>query len=105
MDPELNAYRRVLIKAYHDYLSADCSLQIATQTAEAWMRIRPERRVLLIGDPGSPIRQLYEKRERALARLMRLRDALKEAEVQFARQDAQKRGTRVFRFIGYKLGQ
>ncbi|HUS54172.1 MAG TPA: hypothetical protein VMY41_09230, partial [Thermohalobaculum sp.] len=75
------------------------------QTAEAWMRIRPERLVLLIGDPGSPIRQLYEKRERALARLLRFRDALKEAEVQFSRQDAQKRGARIVRLIGYKLAQ
>ena len=85
MNPELFAYRRVLIKAYQHYLSADRSLQIATRKAEDWMRVRPERGIQLIGDPGSPIRQLHEKRDRALARLQRTLGFLREAELDYAR--------------------
>ena len=101
MNPELFAYRRVLIKAYQHYLSADRSLQIATRKAEDWMRVRPERGILLIGDPGSPIRQLHEKRDRALARLQRTLEFLREAELNYARRAVRKPASRGVRLIGY----
>ncbi len=77
----LEAHRRILFKAYRRYLAADSALQSARSAALIWLPEAPARKTMLIGDPGSRVRQLCERRDRALTRLKLARQALKEAEI------------------------
>ena len=78
MQSQFEARRRILIAAYRRYLVADLALQSARGAALVWFPEVPARGIALIGDPGSRIRRLYERRERALARLSIARRALEE---------------------------
>lgn len=75
----LEARRRILFVAYRRYLTADRALQRARTNALSWFPEPPARGTMLIGDPDSRIRRLYESRDRALARLTLVRRALEEA--------------------------
>lgn len=79
MQTRFEARRRILIAAYRRYLAADRALQSARGAARVWCPETPVRGVALIGDPGSRVRRLYERRERALARLTIARSALDDA--------------------------
>ena len=87
MQGQFEARRRILIAAYRRYLVADRALQSARGSAQVWLRETPARGIALIGDPGSPIRRLYERRERALACLSVARRALDEARNRPLRRD------------------
>lgn len=78
MQRDLEARRRVLKMAYQRYLAADRALDTARSYAVSWFPDAPARSNLLIGDPGSRIRRIHERRDRALARLTLARQALKE---------------------------
>jgi hypothetical protein len=69
--------RRMVLQAYHRYLSADRSLQLAQSEALSYFPELGSRKTMLLGDPGSRLRQLVEHRDRALARLALLRAALR----------------------------
>ena len=69
--------RRMVLQAYHRYLSADRSLQLAQAEALSYFPELGSRKTMLMGDPGSRLRQLVQRRDRALARLVFLRAALK----------------------------
>ena len=75
----IEAHRRILFLAYRRYLGADQALQSARSNALKWFPEAPGRNTMLMGDPGSRIRRLYDSRERALARLTLVREALEEA--------------------------
>lgn len=79
MHADLEVRRRVLIAAYRRFMVADRDLQAAQTGARRWFRQMPARNTVLIGDPGSPIRALTDRRDRALARLSLAMAALEEA--------------------------
>jgi hypothetical protein len=85
MNAELEARRRVLAAAYRRYLVADRDLQAAQSGARLWFRQMPARQTALIGDPGSRIRALTDRRDRAMARLSLALAALQEARRRFRR--------------------
>lgn len=80
MHSHLEAQRRILIVAYRRYLAEDRALQVARSSALSWFPKAPAKATLPIGDPGSRIRRLYERRDRAIARLILARRALEEAQ-------------------------
>lgn len=79
MRQDLEIRRRVLAVAYRRYIEADLSWTRARQAARLWFPEpnRPYR--WTIGDPRSPLRQLYERRQKALIRLVAARRKLAEA--------------------------
>ena len=70
--------RRVLLKAYRRYLDAESDLRTAQEEALRWFPQNSRPQVLPIGQPGSRVRQLHDRRERALARLVAIRQMLPE---------------------------
>ena len=80
MQDDLRVRRRVLAVTYQRYVEADLSWIRACQAARDWFPAddRPYRRA--IGDPSSPIRRIYERRQRALVQLMAARLKLKQAQ-------------------------
>lgn len=80
MHEHLVVQRRVLIIAYRRYLAADEALQSARLAAQSWFPEAPRRGPMLIGNPGSRMRQLHDRRDRALARLVLARQELKAAQ-------------------------
>lgn len=78
MEKELLSYRRALTKAYRRYLDAEASLYTAQQTARSFFPPNSRPQVPPIGQPGSRIRRLYDRRERALARLVLVRQMIRE---------------------------
>ena len=71
-------HRRTVLQAYHRFLAADRSLQEARSAALVWNTERPPQKTMLMGNTGSRVRRLYERRDRALERLTLLRQALNE---------------------------
>lgn len=69
MQDYLIANRRILFQAYRRYLAADRTLQTAQSAALAWLPRGATRKTMLIGNPGSHMRALHARRDRALARL------------------------------------
>lgn len=86
MDEHLEVQRRILIVAYRRYLVADQSLQAARAAALSWFPEAPPRSNMLIGDPGSRIRRLLDRRDRALARLYLARRELEAAKSRLLQQ-------------------
>jgi hypothetical protein len=69
MKPDHQTYRRVLQIYYRRYLRAERALRIAQNEAASWLPTKQHRMVLLIGNPGSRMRELYERRNRAMEQL------------------------------------
>ncbi|WP_347312031.1 hypothetical protein [Defluviimonas sp. SAOS-178_SWC] len=79
MHPDLDVQRRVLVKSYRLYLDADRNWTIAIKEAQSWFPADRRSGAMLVGEPHSRMRQLYEKRERALQRMLLAREKLKNA--------------------------
>lgn len=90
----LEVQRRTLFEAYRRFLAADRALQKARAEALRWFPGAVARQTLLIGDRGSRMRRLTERRDRALARLMRVRE-----ELEAAQSEARRRSIRVVHLI------
>lgn len=79
MTPELEPRRRALRIIYRRYLVADRAWTLAQQDAQSWFPVRERPAVSPIGDPGSRIRRLHDRRERAVEQLavalLKLREA------------------------------
>lgn len=86
MQSELATRRRVLLVIYQRYLNADRDWNRALSEATTWFPPSNPPYRWSIGDPGSPVRQRYEARERAIQQLEVARFKLEEA-----RQRAAKR--------------
>lgn len=69
MHPDLVTRRRGLMVTYERYLAADRAWNMALRDMKLWFPAASRPRHSTIGNPGSPIRRLYEKRERALLQL------------------------------------
>lgn len=69
MHPDLVTRRRSLMVTYERYLAADRAWATAVRHMQLWFPAASRSRHSPIGNPGSPIRRLYEKRERALLQL------------------------------------
>lgn len=73
MRPDPRLHRRALLSAYHRYLVADRACRLAQEEALSWFPTENRPSVLLIGNPGSPLRRLHDRRDRAIFRLQLLR--------------------------------
>jgi hypothetical protein len=71
-------HRRMVLLAYHRFLAADRSLQKAQSAALSLISRPVSQKMMLLGDPGSRMRKLHERRDRALVRLKMLRQVLHE---------------------------
>ena len=69
-------HRRTVLQAYHRFLAADRSLQEARSAALVWNSGPSSQKTMLMGDTGSRLRRLHERRDRALERLALLRQTL-----------------------------
>jgi hypothetical protein len=79
MQSDLDLRRRVLVKFYRRYVAADRAWVLETRSAAAWLPEAPLEKLALIGNPGSRVRRLYERREDALERLHAARAKLEAA--------------------------
>ena len=61
--------RRVLLLTYQRYLKADRAWDTALRDVKTWLPSSSQPSHLIIGNPGSKIRKIYEQRERALMQL------------------------------------
>ncbi|WP_372611594.1 hypothetical protein [Aquicoccus sp.] len=88
MHRELAAYQRLLIVAYRRYLEADHALASKLDDMRA---VFPPERIPYrgtIGAPGSPVRRLYEDRDRALLSLHSAREKLDAARARICQRQA-----------------
>ena len=69
MHPDLVTRRRSLTVTYERYLAADRAWSMAVRDVKLWFPPASQPHHSPIGNPGSPVRRLYEKRERALLQL------------------------------------
>jgi hypothetical protein len=69
MHAELTTRRRVLLLTYRRYLEADRAWEMALEEVNRWLPATHSHAIFSIGNPGSPVRQLYLRRERALHHL------------------------------------
>jgi len=95
MRPELEIHRRALLSAYQRYLAADRAWRRAQNEAVSWFPARNRPSVLPIGDPGSPLRRLHDRRDIAIVRLEVLQMKLHET---------RRRTTRHFRILALPPG-
>ena len=96
MQSDLDLRRRVLVKLYRRYAAADRAWVLETRSAVAWLPEAPPEKLALIGNPGSRVRHLYERREEAMERLHAARAKLEVAR----RRLAARNGVRVVLLIG-----
>ncbi len=69
MMQELGPRRHALRIYYQRYLAADRAWRLAQSEALTWFPIGQRPSDFPIGNPGSPLRQLLERRNEALARM------------------------------------
>ena len=69
MHADLETRRRVLLLTYQRYLEADRAWNIAQREIRTWFPTASRPGLATIGSPGSPVRRLYEQRERARLQL------------------------------------
>lgn len=69
MTPELEPRRRALVIFYRRYVRADRAWRLAQREARSWFPVGERPAVPPIGDAGSRLRRLYDRRDRALAQL------------------------------------
>ena len=85
MHNDLDLRRRVLMMTYLRYVEADMSWRRACAAARGWFPEgdRPPRST--IGAPKSPVRKVYDRRQRALAQFMAARRKLSQARARLDR--------------------
>lgn len=86
MHADLEARRRVLILMYQRYAEADRRWNLALREISAWFPTEKQPSRSRMGDPGSPIRRLYEQRKRAMFQLEAARKKLDVARQRLAEQ-------------------
>ncbi|MCU9838896.1 hypothetical protein OEZ49_14050 [Ruegeria sp. WL0004] len=79
MHPYLEIRRRMLDKAMRRYVRADIAWRQGLEQAALLIPGAIGRGYLMIGNPGSRVRRLYDERDRALQRLTAARAKLHEA--------------------------
>ena len=86
MTSDLNFRRRVLVVMYRRYLDADRAWRVAQSEARSWFPLDARPAGSLMGNPGSPLRRLYERRDRALSQFMVVCGEIEQARRRAARQ-------------------
>lgn len=86
MHTDLATRRRVLLLIYQRYTAAEQAWSVAQQETKTWFP-QSHHSPALIGEPGSPIRHLYDQRARAILQLEVAR-----LKLQVARQRLERRG-------------
>lgn len=86
MHADLAARRRLLLLAYRRYMEADRCWSVAIEDMKTWFPTEGASRLSRIGHPGSPIRLLYEQREKAISRLETARIKLEVGKRRLAEQ-------------------
>ena len=84
MRAELHMRYRLLLRAERRFDAADRHWHAAAHAARALFPAPLRPSVLPIGDPGSPVRQLWERRERELLALLAARARLEGARARLA---------------------
>ena len=69
MHKDLEIRRAVLVTTYRRYLEADRAWTVALRETRAWFPAQSRPNRAAIGNPDSPVRRLYERRQRALEQL------------------------------------
>lgn len=69
MTPDLETRRRALVVFYSRYLHADRAWRVAQREARSYFPAGQRPAVPPIGDAGSRLRGLYDRRDRALLQL------------------------------------
>ena len=95
MHADLEVRRRVLLLTYQRYQQADRAWTLALQEMNRWFPAGSRPGAFAIGDPGSPIRRLYERRERALLQMETARLKLEVARERLAARQQATQGMRV----------
>jgi hypothetical protein len=70
MTHEFRSHRRVLLVVYRRYLRADRAWRLAQREARSWFPPDSRPAVPPIGDSGSRLRRLHDRRDKALMQLM-----------------------------------
>lgn len=79
MHPDIRPRQRLLVRCWVRFVAADSAFRQAEQDAMGWFPRPQQKHIMHIGDPGSPVRRLYERRERAMLRLATARMKLETA--------------------------
>lgn len=69
MDRDLDQSRRLLAMTYRRYIEADLGWVRARRAARAWFPEESQPYRWTMGSPQSRLRQIYERRQRALVQL------------------------------------
>lgn len=91
MHTDLSIRRRVLILHYRRYLEADRTWKNAREDLKAWFPVARHPEPVAIGNPGSPIRKLYDRRDRALMQLQAARFKLETAKQRLRQRHREER--------------
>jgi len=83
---DLNFRRLVLVVLYRKYLDADRAWRLAQSEALSWFPLDARPGGSLMGNPGSHLRRLYERRDRALSQFMVVYGEIEQARRRAARQ-------------------
>jgi len=86
MTPELEIRRRAFLVVYRRYIAADREWRQAQREAISWFPVASPRSVAPIGDPGSRVRRLHDRRGRAVDQLAVAMLMLHEARRRVARR-------------------
>jgi hypothetical protein len=84
MHSDLQTRRRVLLVTYRRYLEAERALTLARQEMKGWFPAAARPGETAIGQPGSRIRRVYDRRERAILQLAAAKEKLEIARVRLA---------------------
>ncbi|WP_138471051.1 hypothetical protein [Poseidonocella sp. HB161398] len=76
MQPELELRRRALRLTYQRYLEADRAWNMALDDVKQWFPVEDQPYGAVIGEPGSPMRRLFELRMRSLVQFETARQKL-----------------------------
>lgn len=95
MYANLETRRRVLLLTYQRYLDADRTWSLAQREVRTWFPKASQRGLTAIGNPGSIVRRLYDKRERARLQLDIAYLKLEAAKQRLADRQRKANGSRV----------
>ena len=70
MGPDLETRRRAVLIIYKRYLRAERDWQMAQEDVSSWFPAPQPSKAPPIGEPGSRVRRLHDRRDRAVAQLM-----------------------------------
>ncbi|KUJ73188.1 hypothetical protein AVO45_15720 [Ruegeria marisrubri] len=95
MHPDLRTRRSVVFRARLAYDEADAAYRAEVRRAAELVPEAHRRYYWSIGNPGSPVRRLYERRDRALQRLNVALVKLEAARERMAARNARLPATRI----------